>query len=79
MSICILVQYAINEGHCFRGGEYNHLEFMYFDKSDFNKPYLLVIKSARWGQEVWLVTFYRTDLQQFRAKRRRQHLYREHL
>ncbi len=73
-----LVQAAIDHGHCLLGKADNHLEFIYFDDQNSNRPWLLVIKSARWGQEVWLVSLYRTHRQQIQSKLRRHRMLREH-
>ncbi len=74
-----IVQLAIDKGYCFVGTKPNHIEFLYFDNKNDNDEYLLVIKSARWGEEVWFVTFHRTRKQQYRSKSRYQKLLRGHL
>jgi hypothetical protein len=73
-----IVQRAIDSGYCFESSKTNHLEFVYFDTNLRRTEYLLVLKSAKWGDEVWLVTFHRTNKDQYKSKARRQKLLRDH-
>ncbi len=75
----LLIQQAIDNGWCFKA-KANHLEFVYIhnDSGGGHKQYTLVLKSARWGQETWLVTFFRSQKQQLRAKQRKGSLIRGH-
>ena len=73
-----VVQAAIDRGFCLVGKKPGHLEFIYVDDRSMSEAYILVIKSARYGEEVWLVTLHRTNPEQIRSKRRRQKLLRDH-
>jgi len=74
-----LIQSAIDNGWCFKT-KANHLEFVYIHDTGAgsHKQYTLVLKSARWGQETWLVTFFRSQPQQLRTKQRKGTLIRSH-
>ena len=72
-----IAQDAIMHGYIFLGRRSNVFEFLYFQKK-LQKEYLLVLKTARWGQEVWFVTFHRIAVQDYRAKSRKLTQIRDH-
>jgi hypothetical protein len=72
-----IVQKALDRGHCFAGKNPNHLEFVYFDDDASKTAYLCVIKTARYGQEVWFVSLFRVRDSQPAAMKRKQRLLRE--
>jgi hypothetical protein len=72
-----LIQRAIDEGWCFKGKS-NHLEFVYVHYDGGFEFYTLVLKSAKSGQETWVVTFFRSKEAQLKGKRRRSTLIRSH-
>lgn len=65
----LVIDRLLKDSFCFRE-KASHLTFMWYDPVS-EKPYTLVLKSARSGTETWLVTFHRTDEQQLRSKIRR--------
>jgi|SRR5580698_4735522 hypothetical protein len=65
------IQYAIDEGYILRGRKPEFLEFFFIDTRGPYRHYLLVLKVARYGQEVWVQTFHRSDEHILRAKLKR--------
>ena len=74
-----IVQDAIDQGACFVGKKANHLEYVYFDNDYKKSCFLLVIKSARFGQEVWFVSLYRLRDKQAKMIKQEQRLLRDFL
>jgi len=70
------LQSAIDEGFCLRSKDHAMLEFVYYNASQ--KPYIVVLKCAAFGQELWVVTMHRSNRQQARSKTKRQYVYRDH-
>jgi hypothetical protein len=65
-----VVQSAIEWGYCLESPKPRHLEFVYYDQR--NKPYVVIVKSARWGEELWLCTAHRSNRLQAKSKTSRQ-------
>jgi hypothetical protein len=70
------IQTAVNEGYIFRGRKSRYLEFLYVDAKGPFRHYLLVLKTARYGEEIWLQTFQRSDAQTLRSRIKNQRLLR---
>ena len=62
------IQRAIDGGYILRGRDRQYLEFLYIDSSGPYRHYLLVLKIARYGQEVWVQTFHRSDETALRSR-----------
>jgi hypothetical protein len=73
------IQSAINEGYIIRGRELKFLEFVFIDSRGPYRHYLLVLKTAMYGQEVWVQTFHRSDEYLLRAKLKAGRMIRQHL
>lgn len=59
----------IEDSHCIRE-KANHLTFMGYKKSNA-EAFILVLKTARGGDETWVVTLHRSKEAQLRSKLRR--------
>jgi hypothetical protein len=66
-----IIQPTIDKGVCIRSEKSGQLEFLYADQKIFGSRFLLVLKAANGGREVWLVTFFRTNDAQIKSKLRR--------
>jgi hypothetical protein len=71
-----IVQLALENGYCLESAKARHLEFVYYDQR--NKPYVVIVKSARWGEELWLCTAHRSNKLQAKSKTKRQIILRDH-
>ena len=71
------MQKAIDNGYILAGRDARYLEFVYIDPAAY-RHFLLVLKVASAGQEVWVQTFHRTDAASLKSKRKRLSLLREH-
>jgi hypothetical protein len=69
-----MVQASIDEGFCFEGKNRSHLEFVYFPNRPGAEPYMLVLKSALGGAEIWFVTLYKLRRKQYERMRKTQRL-----
>lgn len=65
-----IIPRIIQDGWCVRN-EKGHLELYYEDAEVFGAWFLIVIKSAKWGTECWLVTFFRSKPEHIRNKLKR--------
>lgn len=74
-----LIQVAISEGWCVLNRERTALEFMYEDGRKPSVAFLLALKSAMDGREVWVRTFHRMDPKAIRSRLRRGEILRYHL
>lgn len=61
-----LLQNMINDGWCLLSRT-RRLEFLYVDNDVFQARFLLVLKAAANGREIWMATFHRTNEQQIRS------------
>ncbi len=66
-----VIQPAIDRGICIKSEKSGHIEFLYADQKIFGSRFLLVLKVAASGQEVWLMTFFRTNDGQIKSKLKR--------
>ncbi len=72
------IQNAINEGYIFRGREPKYLEFIFVDAAGPYRHFLLVLKVARMGQEIWVQTFHRSDEFALRSRIKKKRMLRPH-
>ena len=62
------VQTAIDFGYCFSGKKSQYIEFILITEGSRRSYYLLVLKSARLGQEIWFQTFHQVNEARLREK-----------
>jgi len=74
-----LIQVAISEGWCVLNRARAALEFLYEDSRKPNLAFLLALKSAEEGREVWVRTFHRMDPKAIRSRLRRGEIIRYYL
>jgi hypothetical protein len=72
------IQKAIDFGYVFQGRDHRYLEFVYIETKKTYKHYLLVLKVARYGLEIWVQTFHRIDEGRLRSKIRKLRMIRLH-
>lgn len=58
-----IVQKAVTDGYCCKGKNKDHLDFLYLNND--GKSWILVIKSAGNGTEVWFCTLFYTTRQKY--------------
>ena len=75
----VFIQKAIDKGYVLKGRGPKFLEFVLVDDHSGFKHYLLVLKTTKESQEVWIQTFHRTDTHRLRSKLRKLRLIRTHL
>ena len=70
-----IIQATVDDGWCFveaRGGK-RHLLFVY-DSPDFHKHFKLVLKSAKTGNEIWVNTFHKLELDDVKSVLKRKNI-----
>ena len=73
-----IIQRCIDFGWCIKHKK-NHLEFIYSADEEGKVYYLLVLKTAAFGTETWLVSFYRIRPKQIKSHLKRGKLLRSHV
>jgi hypothetical protein len=71
-----LIQIAIDFGYALL--ERGDLVFVYLDETVFHEMFVLVLKKAERGQEIWLKTFHRAEASKLKRLLRNGNLLRDH-